>query len=117
MHEDTVFLSALFNDTASVGCPHPGRCAVNLRYAQQNAVCSEELALQAGVLRDWVEVVRLLGGNGTLCRSCTDAVVERNKKGQKAIFDKLPEIFGITVEGWGVEQSQPAAAVAAGEGV
>ena len=49
---------------------------------------------------------------GTVCGSCAREMAVRARNGQKAIFDKLPEIFGIEVEGWGTDQ----AAVVAVEG-
>ncbi|KAI1795326.1 hypothetical protein LXA43DRAFT_882141 [Ganoderma leucocontextum] len=118
MHEHTLFLSSLFDDTVSADCGRPHHCAPNLRQAQRNAVCSKELALEMDALKNWDEVVKLLGdgGVGRLCRCCIDELLERNEKGRKKIFDKLPEIFVITVEGWGVEPSETDDNVVAAEG-
>ena len=42
-------------------------------------------------------------------------VAERARNGQKEIFDRLPEIFGIEVEGWGDEQAATAVVAEQGE--
>ncbi|PIL26504.1 hypothetical protein GSI_12262 [Ganoderma sinense ZZ0214-1] len=113
-HEYTTFLMALFDPSTGPVCARHATCSANLRRMQHNAVCSKELALQHDALKDWVEVVREIENSGKVCRSCAGGMADRAKKGQKKIFERLPEIFGVTVEGWGTEQV--ATAVVAGEG-
>nr|VWP00253.1 N/A [Ganoderma boninense] len=113
-HEYTVFLIALFDDTVSPACAQRNTCRASLRRMQRAAVCSGGLALEHDALKDWVWVINSIAGSGQVCRSCTGGLVERAQTGQKGIFERLPEIFGITVDGWGTEQL--ATAVVAGEG-
>ncbi|KAM5539619.1 hypothetical protein V8D89_006728 [Ganoderma adspersum] len=45
-------------------------------------------------------------GQGKLCGACAEDLYERNRREQKKIFDKLPKLFCIEVEGWGKENSE-----------
>ncbi|PIL26497.1 hypothetical protein GSI_12255 [Ganoderma sinense ZZ0214-1] len=54
-------------------------------------------------LEDWRMMIDALGGHGVLCRPCTQELLERNRRERKKLFDTLPKIFNITVEGWGTE--------------
>ena len=99
MHEYTVFLFALLDDAVSADCARPTACAAKLRSMQRNAVCSEGLALRHDPLQDWATVVKSIKDAGTVCGSCAREMAVRARNGQKAIFDRLPEIFGIEVEG------------------
>ena len=99
MHEYTAFLSALFDDTASAACTRRRTCSTNLRFMQRNAVSSKGLALEHDPLKDWATVAKNIEDAGTVCRSCAGEVAERARTGQKEIFERLPEIFGIEVEG------------------
>ena len=54
----------------------------------------------------WVEAVSMMRESGKLCEGCADEMLERTREGQKRIFEKLLKIFGITVEGWGTEETE-----------
>ena len=70
MHEYTVFLSALFDDTVSAACTRRRTCSTNLRFMQRNAVSSKGLALEHDPLKDWATVAKNIEDAGTVCRSC-----------------------------------------------
>ncbi|KAI1795288.1 hypothetical protein LXA43DRAFT_882184, partial [Ganoderma leucocontextum] len=104
--ERTFSLSYMLDDTPSGDCERPDSCVAELRRFHPNAMRSERLTRQAHVLMDWREAVEWIGESGALCKPCTEEVVERNERERKNVFDKLPETFGITVEGWGAAEKE-----------
>ena len=112
VHARTVFLFSMFDGTVSPGCARRKLCAAALRNAQHALVSSEEIALEYHPLRyTWVDAVAVLEDRKKVCGSCAHEVIERAKNGQKNIFDRLPKIFGITVEGWGDQETEAGAMV------
>ncbi|PIL26498.1 hypothetical protein GSI_12256 [Ganoderma sinense ZZ0214-1] len=114
VHEHTAFLCAVFDGAANPACTRPPLCASGLRNAQVGLLRMKEFEAKYHPLWPcWVEAVSQLGDT-QVCPGCRGEMLERAKKGQKKFFDRLPEIFGIMVEGWGDEESETV--VAAGEG-
>ncbi|PIL26499.1 hypothetical protein GSI_12257 [Ganoderma sinense ZZ0214-1] len=114
VHAHTVLLFSVFDGTVSAGCAKRTRCAAGLRDAQRVFVHAEALAQGYQPLRySWAEAVLMLEERKKVCGSCAREMLERAKNGQKEIFDKLPKIFGITVEGWGADETE--VAMVAGE--
>ena len=121
-HEHAVFIFSVFHDTvcgAAAGCTRPGLCSAGLRNGQRALVCLEGLAARYHMLHhSWVEAVTTLGDGKNVCAGCAREMLERTRKEQRRIFDKLPQIFGVEVEGWGAEETEPGPGTAtlAGEG-
>lgn len=101
-NERTFVLSRLFDDTTSEGCESPDTCLASLWHLYRNLVRSEELARSLDVLTSWAEAVETFKTRGALCSSYIEEFLERNAGERKKVFDKLPEIFGITAEGRGM---------------
>ncbi|KAI1795319.1 hypothetical protein LXA43DRAFT_1178792 [Ganoderma leucocontextum] len=102
-HEHHSILSRLFDHAASAACTRPDRCAAELRRLHRVAIRSD---VRRTAIMDWSAGVRILERHGVLCGPCSDELLERNDSERKKIFDKLPDIFGIAVEGWGVDETE-----------
>nr|VWP01111.1 Uncharacterized protein [Ganoderma boninense] len=114
--ERAAFISRLFDETISTGCRSHDTCFDTLVRVHRNAVRSEHLAHSADVLCDWELALELLEEENTLCSSCVGELVERNRTERKKVFDKLPQIFDITVEGWGMDDAEVEAGAVPGQG-
>ena len=48
----------------------------------------------------------------TICQACLDMLQERDEKGNRALWDRLPELLGIEVPGWKKAEVPPASPAA-----
>ena len=93
------FISTVFGAPSS-GCERAGSCADMMRGAASSLLSSAGL-LRADAMRDLRYIVDLLGCKSSeLCGPCMRELLARNEAGRKDIFERLPEIFEIAVEGW-----------------
>ena len=45
-------------------------------------------------------VLRLKTNERHVCAGCVQVLLERDREGRRRLWDRLPGIFGIEVEGW-----------------
>ena len=63
-------------------------------------------ASEATVLDSWRRIIiREEGKDRNMCDSCIEELVRRELQARKDVWKRLPEIFGITVKGWGNEEA------------
>ncbi|KAI1784799.1 hypothetical protein LXA43DRAFT_901007 [Ganoderma leucocontextum] len=102
--EHLLALSRLFNDTLSMSCTRPDCCRKWLRRVQgfigrfPNATSDLPLSDWTTTLRRWAE--------GALCRACEEELVTRHRRERRKIWNKLPKLFDIEIEGWGEPESE-----------
>ncbi|KAM5539618.1 hypothetical protein V8D89_006727 [Ganoderma adspersum] len=102
--ERTLSLSRLFDATPSRECVSRIACIAEL-HRVPDIVLRSELTRRVRPLYDWTDTITRLGG-GFPCGPCREELLERNERERKRVFDSLPEIFGITVEGWGMAEAE-----------
>ena len=84
-------------------CSERGRCAVFLAALAGNAVLVETV-LREDLLTDrapLIGVLRLKTNEYHMCAGCVRVLLERDREGRRRLWDRLPEMFWIEVEGWG----------------
>ena len=58
------------------------------------------LAAEADVLTSWARRIEEWTEDLDLCDPCKRAVIARDRVAREQVWDELPSIFGLTVEGW-----------------
>ena len=53
--------------------------------------------LEKPVFFDWAPSILIVR---SLCEVCKGVLIERNQAERQRIWDSLPEMFGLAVEGW-----------------
>ncbi|KAI1795320.1 hypothetical protein LXA43DRAFT_1090970 [Ganoderma leucocontextum] len=94
--EQFLLLSRLFAAVAPGKCVAQGHCAVQVTSIARHVV-SQEDTVKKPALYDWSTPIQITGG---LCEGCKQVLLERNRVERQRIWDTLPRVFGITVEGW-----------------
>ncbi|PIL26496.1 hypothetical protein GSI_12254 [Ganoderma sinense ZZ0214-1] len=92
-------LSHLFCGAAHERCRQPSLCETAMRELHHKATHAERRVRYA--ITDWRDSIRELEMREALCWRCAGEILDNHEKERRAVFDRLPEIFGITVEGWG----------------
>ena len=114
--ELTLLLSRLFDARPSRECVSRIACIAELRRVH-DIVLRSGFTRRMRPLHDWTDTITALE-EGSPCGRCREELLARNERERKRVFDSLPEIFGITVEGWGMTETavEVGAATGAGEG-
>ena len=89
-------LSRVFGPVPPVQCRNYGICAPYLGDVAVRVVQVENLTA-LGPLGDWSPWIRRLENS---CGGCIGVLLERNRVERSRIWDALPGVFGIVVEGW-----------------
>ena len=93
--QQSLFIHLLFTPIPPGRCTDLGRCAV---YLESMALHSVSLSrLQRPVFFDWAPRIRMLRD---VCEACKGVLLERNKVERQLIWDRLPQTYGIAIEGW-----------------
>ena len=93
--EQSLLIHHLFVPIPPGRCAELGRCPPALENIARNAM--DISRLKKSVFVDWAPSIRTLK---TLCEACKEVLLERNKVVRQRIWDSLPEIYGVAVEGW-----------------
>ncbi|KAI0752027.1 hypothetical protein C8Q74DRAFT_348706 [Fomes fomentarius] len=113
---EATFVAAhrVFRPTVADGCTNPERCTSALQYLLSEMVANESVMQDVRELR--FDYSKSGYANETeqgraLCSKCYPLVVSSGRPAEehRAIFKRLPEIMGVTVEGWwtGERQGDP----------
>ena len=92
--EQRILLYQVFSEDPSDDCARPGSCSDILRAMQNIFVLSRDCT-DCMVLTDCTDGVDKIG----LCSACREEVRDRSRRGRRVIWNKLPEIFNLDVEG------------------
>ncbi|PIL26466.1 hypothetical protein GSI_12224 [Ganoderma sinense ZZ0214-1] len=92
-------LAEVFTARPCGGCKTHARCRTVLQAMRGDALAHEG-ALSASVLASWREVVSGWARERGLCGPCEKAALERDVRARRRVWDSLPKIFDIEVEGW-----------------
>ena len=101
--------------TAVPGCKVSSQCSKVLRNAFRGKKAEENVGhLTTGDV--FLYTASTYFGNGedgtTLCQACSDVLKEQDLKENRIMWDRLPELLGIEVPGWGKSAAAPAPAPA-----
>ena len=80
-------------------CASHDRCRGAL-LALTERVVEDVFASEADVLMSWAGRIHEWAEDLALCELCKKAVIARDGAARRQVWDDLPSIFGIRVEGW-----------------
>ncbi|KAI1795315.1 hypothetical protein LXA43DRAFT_1090965 [Ganoderma leucocontextum] len=105
--ESSLLPTRIFADTPIAGCSTPSGCRLWCQRKLVGIVSSETLIAQPNALGSWQGAIKAAAadekeGATKICGTCEKELLHRDRRERRIIWQKLPEIFGITVEGWGV---------------
>ncbi|PIL26470.1 hypothetical protein GSI_12228 [Ganoderma sinense ZZ0214-1] len=98
--EQRILVYRLFDENASGDCDRPWVCHDMLRNMQENTMLSRDYK-DCPALTDWTAA----WDASALCEECKEELGRRNRRLQRQIWNRLPEIFDLEVEGWGEPES------------
>ena len=83
-------------------CTTPGKCRSHLRPARREVF--REHFLEHLVLDDWDVDLELLIRDHGVCDKCASEVFSRDVSERKEVWDTMPYVLGIEIEGWGCDE-------------
>ena len=96
--EQALVPSCLFAAVPPNRCTERGRCSPSITALASNAGLVEAM-MQEDVLTDRSALIRAIRPR-SVCEGCTQVLLERDRSRRERLWDRLPQIFGIPVEGW-----------------
>nr|VWP01114.1 Cytochrome P450 51 [Ganoderma boninense] len=104
--EVSLLPSRIFARTPAVGCSTPAHCQPWCLHTLVCIVSSENIAARQTSLGSWRNTIvppASDGGMNTakLCGACEKELLRRDRHERWKVWKRLPEIFGIDIEGWG----------------
>ncbi|KAM5539629.1 hypothetical protein V8D89_006738 [Ganoderma adspersum] len=81
------------------GCATQAPCRNGLQTMLESAVASDG-ASDPDILRTWRQTIDEWAQQHGLCDLCRRAAIERDVEARQAVWDSLPAIFDLDVEGW-----------------
>ena len=80
-------------------CATRDRCRTALQTTLELAV-DDDCASDPDVLQSWKGPINRWAANLSLCNLCEEEVIARDLGARKRVWNELPDIFDLTVEGW-----------------
>ncbi|PIL26468.1 hypothetical protein GSI_12226 [Ganoderma sinense ZZ0214-1] len=104
--EASLLPTRIFASIPVLDCTTPTHCQSWCRRALVAIVSSEQIVAQQSPLGSWRDVIVSPtpdGGTDTtkVCGTCEKELLKRDRRERWRIWKRMPEIFGIKVEGWG----------------
>ncbi len=99
--QEILLVTRVFDALPRERCKNRGRCAPVIARIAHHVIHENTLPV-VEALWDWSKVIEGLGG---MCEGCMQALYERDKAERRRIWDALPDILDITVQGWGQSDS------------
>ncbi|PIL26555.1 hypothetical protein GSI_12313 [Ganoderma sinense ZZ0214-1] len=90
-------MGSVFQPKPSDTCNDPARCRRGLGDSC-NLIVRKGTVFQHDFIINWAKLIELAGQS--ICPECEKELQARNAKERRKVWDDLPKIFGITVEGW-----------------
>ncbi|PIL23600.1 hypothetical protein GSI_14913 [Ganoderma sinense ZZ0214-1] len=103
-----LMLARIFDISHTLGgVQSPGHCHVALTsaYLQEARVCK---IMGFKLLHPWKGMIGQWATKYAFCEVCAKVLEERSTVERKALWDALPTMFGLKVEGWAPAPPQPA---------
>ncbi|KAI0334219.1 hypothetical protein GY45DRAFT_1318694 [Cubamyces sp. BRFM 1775] len=107
MQANTLATLKLFNQTLSEGCTRRDVCAAVFLRLLDELRSHEKVVCTLDWYKYWSDYVDGRDNDRRLCPHCYTMLHEREKQQHREIWRKLPELMGVTVEGWAAEPSTP----------
>ncbi len=98
-------LLGLFEAAHSANCECPDHCQESLRIIRDTVVPDWD-STDNMALADWTADIHGYASKYSLCESCEEMLVDRNRQERRKIWNRLPEIFDIEVKGWTSPESE-----------
>ena len=93
------FISDVFVTDSCAKRERRGRCKSALKTMLEDAIGSDD-ASDPDVLNGWEHAIKDWAKELRLCGLCEKAALDRDTAARRRVWDELPNIFGIKVEGW-----------------
>ncbi|PIL26465.1 hypothetical protein GSI_12223 [Ganoderma sinense ZZ0214-1] len=86
-------------------CVRRERCAIALLNLSARMV-ADEFVSEVDVLTSWAGRIEEWAEDLDLCEPCRRAVITQDRRARRQVWDDLPTIFGLTVEGWAASEDE-----------
>ncbi|KAI1795310.1 hypothetical protein LXA43DRAFT_992303 [Ganoderma leucocontextum] len=105
--ETTLLPARVFATTRVEGCNTPARCQLSRQWELVNILSSKVTTLQRRALASWQKAIEAMAreeetSDTKICGACEKDLLKRDRRERWLLWKRLPDIFAITVEGWGV---------------
>ncbi|PIL26445.1 hypothetical protein GSI_12203 [Ganoderma sinense ZZ0214-1] len=104
LREARALVFRIFQETSTPRCLSRRICRSALHTMLVRAAV-EEAPLEPAVFRDWTPFTDKQADRLGLCRRCRRMLLGRELAVRREIWGRLPEIFGLYIFGWGVDDS------------
>ncbi|PIL26479.1 hypothetical protein GSI_12237 [Ganoderma sinense ZZ0214-1] len=96
----------IFTEAQMADCTSPARCQLTWQQTLRGIGTCREVNVDRRALDRWNPMITNMakdemGAPARICRVCEKELLRRERRQRYLIWKKLPEIFGVTVEGWG----------------
>ena len=96
--QELLVVARVFDEVPRERCKDRRPCSPYIARMGRHLVHEDNLQLAGDALWDWSVVVGAFEG---LCEGCKEALCARGKTERRRVWNTLPRILGIAVEGWG----------------
>ncbi|KAI1795307.1 hypothetical protein LXA43DRAFT_992298 [Ganoderma leucocontextum] len=104
VEEAFAIILEVFSARPCGGCKTPVTCQAALHAMLAEALISCKRS-SASVFDSWQDLIRECARESHLCKLCEQAAIEREYRARKRVWDALPTIFDIEVDGWALSAS------------
>lgn len=98
--EATLVLFQIFHPLPVDGCLSPSSCRKGSRKLLV-AAGTHPGAIDPDVLGSWSSFIKAGVIEYGLCKGCEECLLERDKSVRREVWGRLPQLFGLQIEGWG----------------
>ena len=109
--EDGLLLGRILAGEPVAGCTTPARCRLSCQSMLVRIVTSRQLNEHRRALDYWHAAITNMGAldeasEMKICCVCEKELLRRARRERWLLWKRLPEIFGVAVEGWGAGQDE-----------
>ena len=108
MQANTLATLSLFNQTLSEGCTRRDVCAPVFLRLIDELRSHERVVCTLDWFKYWTDYIDGRDDDRRICAPCYKMLQDREKQQHKDIWKRLPELMGVTVEGWAADPTPPA---------
>ncbi|KAI0632736.1 hypothetical protein C8Q77DRAFT_1196281 [Trametes polyzona] len=108
MRANTLAILNILDQTLAEGCTRPDVCATVLRRLVDELRAHEDVVCSLYWYQYWVDYIDCGDNDRQLCPACYQMLFERGTQQHRDIWNRLPEMMGVSVEGWTPEPPLPA---------
>ena len=103
MQANTLATLALFNQTLAEGCTRRDVCAPVFLRLLDELRAHERVVCTLDWYKYWTDYIDGRDDDRRICAPCYKMLQDREKQQHKDIWKRLPELMGVTVEGWAAD--------------